>query len=114
MLRRRVATIGIDSRVSDIYVAPDDLVARAGIGRDTLVVATRVVVIDIAMNAAVAGEIVVVHAALNDVTVDLDVGVIVVDVDVGDANDWPATCDPAATLPAMIVNPVAWPVPITV
>ena len=109
-----MATIGINSRVSDIHIASDDLVARARIGRGTFVVATRVVVIHVAMNAAVAVEIVVVHAPLNDVSVDLDVPVIVVDVNVGDANIRAAASDPAATLPTMIVNTVAGPVPVTV
>jgi hypothetical protein len=44
LLRRSVATIGIDSRVSDIYVAPDDLVACAGTGRGNLIGASHVVV----------------------------------------------------------------------
>jgi hypothetical protein len=84
LLRRSVPTIGIDSRVSDIYVPPDDIVACARTGRLLRFAASQVVVIHIAMNAAVAVEIVVVHAPLNDVPVDLNVPVIVVDVDVGD------------------------------
>ena len=109
-----MATIGIDSRVSDIYVAPDDLVARARTGRGNLIGASHVVVIHIAMNAAVAVEIVVVHLLANDVPVDLNVSVVVVDVDVGDVNVRTAASDPAPALPAMIVNAVAGPVVITI
>lgn len=66
------------------------------------------------MNAAVAVQIVIIHAPLSDIPVDLDVSVIVVDVDVGDVNIRAAASDPATTLPAVIVNTMAGPVPVTV
>ena len=109
-----VATIGIDFWVGDIHVAPDDLVARVRTGRLLRFAASHVVVIYIAMNAAVAVQIVIIHAPLSDIPVDLDVSVIVVDVDVGDVNIRAAASDPATTLPAVIVNTMAGPVPVTV
>lgn len=106
--------IGAKSRVSDVQVAPDDLVACVGIADVGPLVAYQVVVIDVAMNAVVAIEVGVVDVLANYIPVDLDIGVTDVDVDVGDSNDRTAAGDPAAAAPAMIVNPARVPIAVVV
>jgi hypothetical protein len=106
--------VGIKSRVSDVQVAPDDLIACVGFADVGPLVADQVVVIHIAMNAAVAIEINIIYVAANDVSVDLDDGMAAVDVNVGNANDRTAAGDPAAAAPAMIVNAMPMPVAVVI
>jgi hypothetical protein len=98
--------------ITDVHVAPDDLVACVGFVAVAPVVTDQVIVIHIAMNAAEAIEINIIYPAVNDFSIDLDDRMAAVDVNVGNANDRSATGDPAAAMPAMIVD--AMPVPITI
>ena len=106
--------VGVKSRVGDIHVAPDDLVAFVGFTDIGPLVADQVVVIHLAMNGRVAIEINVIYVTVNDVSIDLDIGISAIDVDVGDTNDWTAASDPATAPPAMIVNAMPMPVAVVI
>jgi hypothetical protein len=104
--------VDVQSRVSHVQVAPDDLVACVGFPQVRALVSDQVIVIHIAMNASVAVEINVIHAAMNNIAVDLDHRMLGVNVDIADVNMWTAACDPALAVPAVVIN--AMPVPVTV
>src|SRR5437867_32355 len=112
--RRRSPTVGVKSRISHVQIASDDLVARVGIAGVVSLVPRQVVVIHVAMNAVVAVEVDVVDVPANDISVDLDVGIAIIHVDVGDPDDRAATGDPAAAPPPMIVNTTRVPVAVVV
>ena len=106
--------MGVKSRISHVQIASDDLVARVGIAGVVSLVPRQVVVIHVAMNAVVAVEVDVVDVPANDISVDLDVGIAIIHVDVGDPDDRAATGDPAAAPPPMIVNTTRVPVAVVV
>jgi hypothetical protein len=115
----------IKTRISGIDVPIDDLVVHwraAGplveadvvSAIEPVIVVLDISVIYVAVDGPVAVNVIGVHVATDDVSIDDDIVVAIVHVNVANANPRSRAVDPAPAMPSVIVDPVVMPVAIAI
>lgn len=118
-------TVIIKTRISGIDVPIDDLVvhwraawplveANVVSAIEALIVVLNIPIVHVAVDSLVAIDVIDVHIAADDVSVDDDVVVTIVYVDIRDVDARTRAVDPSSAPPTVIVNAVVVPIAITI
>ncbi len=114
MLNGRPSAINVDSPIRDVHIASDNPVPNVRTLGLAPFVASQIVIVDVAMNTGVAVEAIVVHVPVHNVLVDSDIGVIIININIGDVNVRAASGHPTTSPPAMIINSVMTPIEVPI
>lgn len=115
----------IKTRIASINIPIDNLVVHwraAGPLVDTdivsaieaLIVVLDILVVHVAVDGPIAVDVVHIHVAMDYVSVNEDVVIAIVHVDVGDVDARTGPADPSPAFPTMIVNAMVMPVAIAI